>query len=112
LLEGFDFGAPAIRSQLTGTLAPLKHYNALRISPDYFDEAINRLRTKFLTTTQKAAANAEPAVREIIYSAYPVEKASTAKQWFERAVAAANPTRNCSFAKKPSASSQTYRLSR
>ena len=33
MLEGFDFGTPRISSQLTGTLAALKHYNALSIPP-------------------------------------------------------------------------------
>jgi tetratricopeptide (TPR) repeat protein len=35
MLEGFDFSTPAIASQLTGALAALKHYNAIRIPPDY-----------------------------------------------------------------------------
>ena len=34
MLEGFDFGTPKIASQLTGTLAALKHYNGLSIPPD------------------------------------------------------------------------------
>jgi hypothetical protein len=36
LLEGFDFGTPRIASQLTGTLAGLKHYNGLSIPTKYF----------------------------------------------------------------------------
>jgi hypothetical protein len=48
LLEGFDFSAPIISSQLTGSIAPLKRYNSLRIPPEFFDEAMDRLRTKFL----------------------------------------------------------------
>ena len=97
LLEGFDFSAPAIAGQLTGSLAPLKHYNSLRIPPDYFEEAMDRLRTKFLNVpiasvlhpaslfaqqvaqTEKTAATSEPVVKE---------KELTAQQWFERAFAA------------------------
>src|SRR5262249_39542399 len=31
MLEGFDFGAPGIANQLTGTLAEVRRYNALRV---------------------------------------------------------------------------------
>ena len=48
MLEGFDFGAPRIASGLTGTLAPLKSYNPLPIPAEYFDEAMQRLREKYL----------------------------------------------------------------
>jgi tetratricopeptide (TPR) repeat protein len=99
MLEGFDFGTPKIASQLTGTLATLKYYNALNIPPDYFLEAMGRLRDRFLNvpltavlhpaflsaqraaTEQKAAAGAAPAVQE---------KELTAQQWFERGLAAAD----------------------
>ena len=97
MLEGFDFGAPAIASQLAGSLAALKHYNALHIPTGFFDEAMERLRTKFLNvpltsvlhpassfaqraaTKQNAAAQAAPAVQE---------EELTAQQWFERGFAA------------------------
>jgi tetratricopeptide (TPR) repeat protein len=96
MLEGFDFGSPKIASQLTGTLAALKHYNGLSIPPDYFDEAMGRLRIRFLNvpltavlhpasstaqraaTQQKMAADVAPAVQE---------KELTAQQWFERGFA-------------------------
>src|SRR5271165_4531632 len=48
MLEGFNFGTTAIASQLTGTLAPLKNYNALPVPVEFFDEAMERLRTKYL----------------------------------------------------------------
>jgi tetratricopeptide (TPR) repeat protein len=100
MLESFDFGAPGIANQLSGGLAGLKNYNGLRIPPDYFDEAMERLRSRFLSVPltavlhpasthaqqaadeQKAAANAAPTVRETEL---------TAQQWFERGVAAADP---------------------
>ena len=99
MLEGFDFGTPKIASQLTGKLAALKHYNGLSIPPDYFVEAMERLRGRYLNvpltavlhpaslsaqraaTEQKAAADAAPAVQE---------KELTAQQWFERGFAAAD----------------------
>ncbi len=99
MLEGFDFGTPRITSQLTGTLAPLKAYNGLSIPPEYFMEAMGRLRDRYLnvpltavlhpvsapvkqaTTEQKAAADAAPAVEEAEL---------TAQQWYERGFAAAD----------------------
>jgi tetratricopeptide (TPR) repeat protein len=95
MLEGFDFGTPAIANQLTGKLAILKSYNALRVPAEYFMEAMNRLREKFLnvplegvlhpaspsvervTKKQQAAADTAPAVQE---------EELTAQQWFERGV--------------------------
>ena len=100
MLESFDFASPAIANQLTGALAGLKNYNGLRIPPDYFEAAMERLRTKFLNVPltavlhpasasaqeaadkQKAAANAAPTVQETEL---------TAQQWFERGVAATDP---------------------
>jgi internalin A len=48
MLEGFDFGAPAIKSQLTGKLEMLKRYNGLPIPKGYFRPAMERLRNKYL----------------------------------------------------------------
>ena len=97
MLENFDFGMPGIANQLAGGLAELRNYNGLRIPSDYFDAAMERLRTKFLNvpltavlhpaspsalqaaSDQKAAASAAPSVQEIEL---------TAQQWFERGVAA------------------------
>jgi hypothetical protein len=97
MLEGFSFGTPKIASQLTGTLAALKHYNGLSIPPEYFLEAMERLRGRYLNvqltavlhpaslsaqraaTEQKAAAEAAPSVQE---------DELTAQQWFERGFAA------------------------
>jgi tetratricopeptide (TPR) repeat protein len=93
MLEGFDFGTPAIANQLTGTLAALKSYNALNVPADYFMEAMGRLRERFLnvqldavlhpaspavhqaTKSQQAAADTAPSVQE---------EELTAQQWFER----------------------------
>src|SRR5260370_28564920 len=97
MLEGFDFGTPKIAGQLTGTLAALKDYNALRIPPEYFLEAMERLRGRYLNvplaavlhpaspsaqraaTEQKAAAGVAPAVQE---------EEPTAQQWIDRGVGA------------------------
>ena len=93
MFEGFDFDNPAIGGQLTGKLAGLKRYNALRVPAEFFAEAMNRVRTNYLnvpldsvlhppslsarqvTETQQVAANAAPKVEE---------KELTAQEWFER----------------------------
>ena len=81
MLEGFSFGTPAIANQLTGTLAPITKYQALSVPNEYFLEAMERLRSRFLNvpltavihppsvsaqqaaTEQKSAAEAAPQVR-------------------------------------------------
>lgn len=93
MLESFDFGAPGIAGQLTGTLATLQHYNALRVHADYFEEAMGRLRQTYLNVAldtvlhpvspaagqaakaEQAAASAAPSV---------TERELTAQEWFER----------------------------
>jgi tetratricopeptide (TPR) repeat protein len=97
MLEGFSFGTPKIASQLTGNLAALKRYNGLNIPPEFFFEAMERLRDRFLNVPlkavlhpaslsarraameQKAAADAAPLVQQ---------QELTAQQWFERGFAA------------------------
>jgi hypothetical protein len=51
MLEGFDFGTPAIATQVTGKLAALKQYNGLPIPKGYFAPAMERLRNKFLSVS-------------------------------------------------------------
>jgi tetratricopeptide (TPR) repeat protein len=93
MLEGFDFTTPSIASQLTGQLSALKQYQALRVPADFFAEAMDRLRQKYLNVpleavlhpasvsarhaaeAQQAAASAAPAVGQ---------KELTAQEWFEK----------------------------
>jgi tetratricopeptide (TPR) repeat protein len=93
MLEGFDFGNPRISKRLTGKLAMLKRYNALMIPATYFDEAMDRLRERYLNVPlatvlhpasssalqfakdQRTAALNAPAVRE---------NELAAEEWFER----------------------------
>lgn len=99
MLENFDFGAPGIVHQLTGNLAPLKKYNGLRIVPEYFAEAMSRLRDRYLNVPldailhpashfakqaaedQQMAASGVPAV---------MESELMAIEWFERGKKAYN----------------------
>jgi tetratricopeptide (TPR) repeat protein len=98
MIEGFDFSSPAIANQLTGTLSALRQYNALRIPADYFSEAMDRLRERFLNVSldvvlhpastfaqqvaehHKADAQTAPAVQD---------RELTAQQWLEQGVAVA-----------------------
>jgi tetratricopeptide (TPR) repeat protein len=91
ILEGFSFDAKT--NQLSGPLADLRHYNGLSVPAEYFLEAMDRLRDRFLNVPltavlhpyshagqlavaeQKAAAEAAPPV--------PAEEL-TAQQWAER----------------------------
>ena len=94
IMEGFDFGSPDVIRVLTGKLTSLNQKNGLRIIPDFFPEAMERLRkeylnvdvssiilqplsieTKELTDAQISSANdAEPV--------QPIQL--TAEEWFER----------------------------
>jgi len=93
MLEGFDFGTPKIASQLTGTLEPLKHYNALNVPADYFMEAMGRLRDRYLSialdsVSQPASLPARQAAaeqkKEAASAPQVAEEELTAQQWFER----------------------------
>ena len=96
-LEGFDFGSPTIAHQLAGTLAPIKSYNAIRIPPDFFDEAMERLRVRFLNVplsavlhpASPAATQAAAEQRQAMQAAPAVQRQElTAQQYFEQAFAA------------------------
>ena len=100
MLPGFKFSTPTIAQQLSGKLKPLSQYNALNVPADYFTEAMERLRDKFLNVAldavshpassraqnaakmQQAAAGAAPAARK--------EKL-TAETYFERGFSAMDP---------------------
>ena len=48
LFKGFQFGTPSVSAKLTGKLKDLSGYNGLNVHEDYFDEAMERLRTQYL----------------------------------------------------------------
>ncbi|MGA7463093.1 MAG: tetratricopeptide repeat protein [Candidatus Korobacteraceae bacterium] len=106
MLEGFDFGTPTIAKQLTGTLAPLKFYNALNVPADYFMEAMGRLRDRFLNipldaVAQPASLPARKAAAEQKKEAAAAPKVEeeelTAQQWFERGVNAVDSDEKLRF---------------
>jgi tetratricopeptide (TPR) repeat protein len=99
MLEGFDFSSPTIANQLTGKLAALKSYNAHRVPVEYFEEAMERLRQRFLNIALDAVLHpASPAVQQVTKSQQAAVKTAptvqeeelTAQQWFERGIDAAD----------------------
>jgi tetratricopeptide (TPR) repeat protein len=106
MLEGFDFSAPSITGRLTGTLEPLRRYNGLTVPPEYFDEAMTRLRTRHLNVPINAVLRPPSFVAEAAASAQRVAVASasvqpvqelTADQWFERGFGASDPDESLRF---------------
>jgi tetratricopeptide (TPR) repeat protein len=106
VLEGFDFGTPAIANQLTGKLADLKRYQALSVPPDFFMEAMERLRERHLNVKLDAVLHqaSRPARREAerqrataaIAPAVP-EKELIAQNYFERGLEAKGPDEKIRF---------------
>ena len=106
MLEGFNFGTPAIANQLTGTLAPLKRYNALNVPADFFMEAMGRLRDRFLNIpvdavpqppTLPARQAAAEQKQEAETAPNVAEQQLTAQQWFERGFNAVDPDEKLRF---------------
>jgi TIR domain len=69
MLEGFNFGAAAAQSQLTGKLEALPQYNGLQIPEGFFQEAMERLRNRFLnvpvdSVLQPASVSAQQIAKE------------------------------------------------
>ncbi|MDM0002838.1 tetratricopeptide repeat protein [Variovorax sp. J22P240] len=99
ILESFDFGLPSIKSQLTGKLAALTRYNALKVPPEYFDAAMTRLHEHYLNVPLDAILHpaSEPALQavkeqqEAAATARSVEKVElTAQDWFEQGFTASS----------------------
>lgn len=69
MFEGVHFGSPGIADQLTGTLEALKRYNAISVPNEYFDEAMVRLRERYLNVPLDAVVHpASPAARRVAQS--------------------------------------------
>jgi hypothetical protein len=69
MLEGSDFGKPPVAGQLTGKLTALKEYNGISIPAGFFQEAMGRLRNKFLNVPvdavlHPASDSAQQAAKE------------------------------------------------
>lgn len=98
-LEGFDFGSPSISKYLTGKLVKLKNYNGLNIPAGYFNEAMERIRSKFLNialdavlhpvsiTVKKAVEQQQNAASDAINIQ---EKELNSQEWYERGIETPN----------------------
>ena len=93
MLENFDFDARSIKEHLTGSLADLRRYNALRIPADFFNAAMNRLCEKYLDVPLDAVLHPVHAtVRDAVIAqqasanaATPVvERQLMAQEWYEK----------------------------
>jgi tetratricopeptide (TPR) repeat protein len=94
MLEGFEFTSAGIEKYLVGNLATLSKYNAIRIHVDYFAEAMERLRAKFLNVATEAvphpasptAQRSARAQQTAASGATAVEESKlTAEELFEKA---------------------------
>ena len=91
MLDSFDFGSPLVKHALTGKLATLNSYNGLKVYSEYFFEAMDKLRKRYLnvevsyivslndeakgiTDVKKTAASKAPQVEK---------EELTASEWFE-----------------------------
>jgi len=93
LVNNFSFDES--KTYLTGKLEDLQKYNGLIVPHDYFDAAMDRLRTRFLMQpitgkVQPAPATDQPTVNRKIEEAAseppPTQEQLTAEQYFDRAV--------------------------
>lgn len=118
-LEGFDFDSPAVAKWLTGKLAALKRYNALRISADFWSEAMTRLRETYLNAPLDAVLH--PASRLCTRgrqrppscrppcsggAARGADRTGIVGAWIERASTKASYMAPCGTSTRPSASNQ------
>ena len=100
MLEGFSFSSPGIANQLTGALATLRKYNAPRIPADYFEEAMGRLREKYLNVPVDVVLHPASSTARRVVKAQQVaarrapgvsESALNAQEWFEQGFIATDP---------------------
>jgi tetratricopeptide (TPR) repeat protein len=92
-LENFNFGNPSVSKILTGKLAGLKNYNGLNVHTDYFQEAMQRLCTRFLDVPLDAVLHPVPQAVQVIVEEQKVaankaaqvkQEELTAQEWFEK----------------------------
>ncbi len=95
MMEGFDFGSPTTIQALSGKLATLNTYNGLKLYADYFFDAMEKLRTRFLNKALDDLRSHEVSIetkeanetkKAVANEAAPVEADQlTAEELFERA---------------------------
>ena len=75
LFEGFDFGA--MSKYMTGEMALLPQYNGVPVPRGYFDEAMTRLRTRFLNKPLDMILQPTPLDEMSVIK----QKQTTAEKW-------------------------------
>ncbi len=89
-----EFSFKETESYLTGKLAELHHFNGLTVPHDYFDEAMERLRKRYLKQPTTGAVKPAPALEQPIVekkieeaAAQPVPTVEqlSAEEYFSRA---------------------------
>jgi hypothetical protein len=81
MLEGFDFTTPSIARQLTGQLSALKQYNALRVPADFFAEAMDRPREKYLNVPLEAVLHPASALARRAAEAQQAAAGAAPRGW-------------------------------
>lgn len=91
MFDRFDFGD--VQQYLTGKLAALPQYNALEIPPAFFDEAMDRIRNRFLNKPLEMTLHPTPKSDEAAVQRAKANEAAqptvqveqrNAEQWYER----------------------------
>ncbi|HET9591077.1 MAG TPA: TIR domain-containing protein, partial [Anaerolineales bacterium] len=59
--DGFDFSSPSVLDKLTGGLKNLNRYNGFEVPAGFFLEAMERMRTKYLSVPLDAVIHPVPA---------------------------------------------------
>ncbi len=105
-LEGFDFGSPSISKYLTGKLETLKKYNGQNVPAGFFDEAMEKIRNKFLNVSLDAVLHPVSAIIQKKVKKQQVsaskatqvkEKELTAQAWFEKGYKSADSDEKIRF---------------
>jgi TPR repeat protein len=100
MLEGFTFDSSMSSGSTPEVLTMLRRYNGLSVPPEYFSEAIDRLRLKYLSVpmemvlhpSSRTAQRAAAEQRAVAVSAPAVgSEELSAEQAFERGFAATDP---------------------
>ena len=93
MVEGFSFSSPSIKKYLRGKLGLLENYNALPIPAAFFQEAMERLRGRFLNVALEAVLHPlSDSVRQVtLEQQAEASKATTVREeelsaqaWFEK----------------------------
>jgi tetratricopeptide (TPR) repeat protein len=92
MLDSFDFGSSLVTQALTGKLTALSNINGLRVYSEYFFEAMDKLRERYInlevsgTVSLNTEAKGITEVQKTAASEAPqVEKEQlTAQEWLER----------------------------